>query len=187
MPVTLDMAFCISTNQPSISICLLSSLLTTVSTILIIYVLYKFQLISFQPHSYYFRCPDDAIRTPTATTNIHNMLQSNAYVLRDDFRYSPKRSMPQKVLTSGSACITPLSNVIVDGKSYDYQYHHCMHTLCIHVLTCIGNKTNLNSICCCISCCFTSHKLKTIPKPTQEPGQKGPASAIPVTQVSLKG
>jgi hypothetical protein len=56
----------------------------------------------FKLHTY-FRCPDDAIRTPTATINIHNMLMSNAYVLLDDFRYSPKRSMPQKVLTSGSA------------------------------------------------------------------------------------
>jgi len=51
----------------------------------------------------YFRCPDDAIRTATATMNISNMLPSSTYVLFDDFRYSPNKTMPQKVLTSGSA------------------------------------------------------------------------------------
>jgi len=48
-------------------------------------------------------CPDEAIRTPTATTNIDNMPTSNMYVLLDDLLYSPNRSIPQKVLTSGSA------------------------------------------------------------------------------------
>lgn len=51
----------------------------------------------------HFRCPDDAIRTTTATMNINNIPKSNTYVFRDDFRYSPNNSMPQNVLTSGSA------------------------------------------------------------------------------------
>lgn len=52
----------------------------------------------------HFRCPDDAISTATATMNISNMLPSSRYVLFDDLRYSPNKTTPQKVLTSGSAC-----------------------------------------------------------------------------------
>ena len=40
---------------------------------------------------------------PTAAMNMNSMLPSNIYVLLDDFRYSPNRTIPQKVLTSGSA------------------------------------------------------------------------------------
>jgi hypothetical protein len=42
--------------------------------------------------------------TPTATININNILPSKIYVLPDDFLYSPNKTIPQKVLTSGSAC-----------------------------------------------------------------------------------
>jgi len=42
--------------------------------------------------------------TATAAMNISNMLPSNVYVLLDDFLYSPNKTTPQKVLTSGSAC-----------------------------------------------------------------------------------
>lgn len=52
----------------------------------------------------FFRCPDEAIRMATATMNMSNMLTSNMYVLFDDLLYSPNRSTPQKVLTSGRAC-----------------------------------------------------------------------------------
>lgn len=51
----------------------------------------------------YFLCPDDAIRTPTATININSILMRNMYVLLEDLLYSPNRSIPQNVLTNGSA------------------------------------------------------------------------------------
>ena len=66
----------------------------------------------------YFRCPDDAIRTATATINIDNILTSNIYVLLDDFLYSPNKRIPQKVLTSGSACQSPLQK-----SPYQYVMH----------------------------------------------------------------
>jgi hypothetical protein len=44
------------------------------------------------------------MRTATAAMNISNMLPSSVYVLFDDFLYSPNKTTPQKVLTSGSAC-----------------------------------------------------------------------------------
>lgn len=58
----------------------------------------------------YLRCPDDAMRTATATMNINNMLPSNIYVLLDDLRYSPNKTTPQNVLTSGSACNEHISD-----------------------------------------------------------------------------
>ena len=48
------------------------------------------------------------------------------------------------------------------------------------------NKTHLHGVCCRISRCLTSHKLKAITKPTKKTSQQGPASAIPVYQISLK-
>lgn len=67
-----------------------------------------------------FLCPDDAMRIPTATINISNMLTSSMYVRLDDFLYSPKNRMPQKVLTKGSAC-----------HCYNQNKKH----LCLHVFT----------------------------------------------------
>lgn len=52
----------------------------------------------------HFLSPADAMRTATATMNINNMLPSTIYVLPDDLRNSPNKTIPQKVLTSGSAC-----------------------------------------------------------------------------------
>lgn len=47
--------------------------------------------------------PDEAMSTATATMNMNSMNPSRIYVFRDDFRYSPNRSIPQNVLTSGNA------------------------------------------------------------------------------------
>jgi hypothetical protein len=42
--------------------------------------------------------------TITAAMNIANILPRSVYVLFDDFLYSPNKTTPQKVPTSGSAC-----------------------------------------------------------------------------------
>jgi hypothetical protein len=41
--------------------------------------------------------------TITAAMNIANILPRSVYVLFDDFLYSPNKTTPQKVPTSGSA------------------------------------------------------------------------------------
>jgi hypothetical protein len=58
----------------------------------------------FFPVHDHFRWPDDAMSTITAAMNIVNILPSSVYVLFDDFLYSPNRTTPQNVPTSGSAC-----------------------------------------------------------------------------------
>lgn len=65
-----------------------------------------------------FLCPEEAIRTPTATTNIASIPTSNPYVRLDDFLYSPKSRIPQKVLTSGSACTNTKSTIHFNPPTY---------------------------------------------------------------------
>lgn len=182
--------------------------------------------------------PDDAIRTATATININSMLPSRIYVLLDDLLYSPNRRTPQKVLTSGSACLintyivqivkwfNSLLNLVLLGwfllsfsvvmlminkvlwilfkslklmyfkyKDFIMQNNYMIQWQCKQVLQChcisikflfFYNETNLDSICRCVSCSLTTHKLEAIPKTTKETSQQGPDSSIRVFQISLQ-
>jgi hypothetical protein len=95
------------------------------------------------------------MRTATAATNMSNMLTRNTYVLRDDFRYSPNRRMPQNVLTSGSAwnhqCksndhhlngkhmqITFYDELRVNGASkISWSYQNCLKSLICSTIPCV--------------------------------------------------
>ena len=43
---------------------------------------------------------------------------------------------------------------------------------------------DLNSVCSCIACGLTTHKLKTITKSTEKSSQERPSSTVPVIKVS---
>ena len=99
-------------NQPTAYVFYLHNCVNYFNNLCSIYTISRQWLPQLQT---YFLCPDDAIRSPTATTNINNMLTRSIYVFRDDLRYSPKISMPQKVLTSGSACVSPQIDMSIEN------------------------------------------------------------------------